>query len=144
LYGNTVSHIKLLPLNKLLIKKNEIVMKFNFKIILALIITLNLIGANALACTGIVLRAKDGSVVPARTMEFGFDIHSNILVIPAGTKITKLIMDENTTGGSYTTKYGLVGANALGKPIVVDGINEKGLYFGAFYFNHLPNTKNSL
>jgi choloylglycine hydrolase len=112
-------------------------MKFNFKIILALIITLNLIGANALACTGIVLRAKDGSVVPARTMEFGFDIHSNILVIPAGTKITKLIMDENTTGGSYTTKYGLVGANALGKPIVVDGINEKGLYFGAFYFNHL-------
>jgi choloylglycine hydrolase len=91
--------------------------------------------ASSLACTGIVLYAKDGTVVPARTMEFSFDVQSNILVVPAGTKITKLIMDEKNTGGSYIAKYGFAGANALGKPIVVDGVNEKGLYFGAFYFN---------
>lgn len=41
-------------------------------------------------CTGIVLRSEDGVVVPARTMEFGFDIHSNILAIPAGTSIQTL------------------------------------------------------
>jgi choloylglycine hydrolase len=93
--------------------------------------------ASALACTGIVLHAKDGTVIPARTMEFSFDVQSNILVVPAGTKITKLIMDEKNTGGSYIAKYGFAGANALDKPIVVDGVNEKGLYFGAFYFNHL-------
>jgi len=98
---------------------------------------LSLIGSQVLACTGIVLRAKDGATVPARTMEFSFDIHSNILVIPAGTKIEKLVMDEKNDGGSYIAKYGFAGANALDKPIVVDGINEKGLYFGAFYFNHL-------
>ena len=91
--------------------------------------------ASALACTGIVLHAKDGTVIPARTMEFSFDVQSNILVVPAGTKITKLIMDEKNTGGSYVAKYGFAGANALDKPIVVDGVNEKGLYFGAFYFN---------
>ena len=57
--------------------------------------------ASSLACTGIVLHAKDGAVVPARTMEFSFDVESNILVVPAGTKITKLIMDEKNTGGTY-------------------------------------------
>jgi choloylglycine hydrolase len=70
-------------------------------------------------------------------MAFSFDVNSNILVVPAGTPITKLVMDEDHTGGTYMAKYGFVGANALGRPIVVDGVNEKGLYFGAFYFNHL-------
>lgn len=91
--------------------------------------------ASSLACTGIVLHAQDGAAVPARTMEFSFDVQSNILIVPAGTKITKLIMDEKNTGGSYVAKYGFAGANALNKPIVVDGVNEEGLYFGAFYFN---------
>jgi len=68
-------------------------------------------------------------------MEFSFDIQSNILVIPAGTKMTKLVMDDKNTGGSYIAKYGFTGANALDKPIIVDGLNEEGLYFGAFYFN---------
>ncbi len=117
----------------------------NIKLHLTAFVIFNAISLQALACTGIVLRASDGATVPARTMEFSFDIHSNILVIPAGTSIEKLIMDENNKGGTYKAKYGFVGANALDKPIVVDGINEKGLYFGAFYFNHLakyqPLTK---
>tara|TARA_B110000116_G_scaffold100823_1_gene87653 strand:+ start:4596 stop:5681 length:1086 start_codon:yes stop_codon:yes gene_type:complete len=104
---------------------------------LLIAIAFNLIVSNALACTGIVLHAKDGATIPARTMEFSFDIKSNILIIPAGTEINKLIMDDENQGGTYTAKYGFTGANALNKPIVVDGVNEKGLYFGAFYFNHL-------
>ncbi len=91
----------------------------------------------SIACTGIVLRANDGATIPARTMEFSFDVQSNILVVPAGTLIEKLIMDDERKGGTYRAKYGFGGANALGKPIVVDGVNEKGLYFGAFYFNGL-------
>jgi choloylglycine hydrolase len=93
--------------------------------------------ASAFACTGIILHAEDGATIPARTMEFSFDVQSNIAVVPAGTKMTNLIMDDKNTGGSYTAKYGFAGANALGKPIVVDGVNEKGLYFGAFYFKGL-------
>ncbi|WP_197469282.1 choloylglycine hydrolase family protein [Oleiphilus sp. HI0125] len=102
-----------------------------------MVVVLCFLCPSVFACTGIILRALDGTAVPARTMEFSFDVHSNILVVPAGTKIEKLIMDENLTGGTYVTKYGVVGANALDKPIVVDGINEEGLYFGAFYFNGL-------
>jgi len=111
-------------------------MKNSLRVSLFLIL-LNLIGVQALACTGIILRGDDDSTIPARTMEFSFDINSNILVIPAGTEINKLIMDDKNTGGKYIAKYGFAGANALNKPIVLDGINEKGLYFGAFYFNGL-------
>ncbi|XXK22024.1 choloylglycine hydrolase family protein [Arenicellales bacterium nBUS_48] len=86
------------------------------------------------ACTGIILYSEDGAVIPARTMEFSFDVQSNILVVPAGTTIENLVMNEEQQGSRYTAKYGFTGANALNKPIVVDGVNEKGLYFGAFYF----------
>ena len=87
----------------------------------------------AQACTGIRLVAKDGGVVAARTLEFGFDLHSDVLVIPAGTVLTGTL----TNGGkgiSYTTKYGFLGANAAGLTAIVDGVNEQGLYVGAFYF----------
>jgi len=88
----------------------------------------------ALACTGIVLRAEDGTMVPARTMEFGFDVQSNIYAIPAGTQIETLVLNPDETGFTFEAKYGFLGANALDFPIVVDGMNTEGLYFGAFYF----------
>ncbi len=87
-----------------------------------------------LACTGIILRSLDGVTIPARTMEFSFDIRSNIVIVPAGTKITTLSWDDGNDGFTYEAKYGFAGANCLGKPDVLDGVNEKGLYFGAFYF----------
>ncbi|RXJ74198.1 choloylglycine hydrolase [Veronia nyctiphanis] len=103
--------------------------------------------AQAMACTGIVIKSNDGATIPARTMEFGFDVQSNIYVVPAGATIEKLYMDDKHQGGTYKAKYGFAGANALGKPIVVDGVNEKGLYFGAFYFANIaeftPLTKDN-
>jgi choloylglycine hydrolase len=110
-------------------------MKKSHSISLLASVTIYLASSSALsACTGIILRSMDGVTVPARTMEFGFDIQSNIAVVPAGTKITTLAWDDNNEGFSYEVKYGFGGANCLGKPIVVDGVNEMGLYFGAFYF----------
>lgn len=94
------------------------------------------IGAqSAIACTGIVLRSQDGSTVPARTMEFSFDIQSNIYAVPHGTQIETLVLNPDTTGFTYEAKYGFLGANGLGMPIVFDGMNTEGLYFGAFYFS---------
>ncbi|MEH6835683.1 MULTISPECIES: choloylglycine hydrolase family protein [Falsihalocynthiibacter] len=89
---------------------------------------------SALACTGIVLHAQDGTVVPARTMEFGFDVQSNIYAVPAGTSIETLVLDKDQTGFTFEAKYGFLGANGLDMPIVFDGLNTEGLYFGAFYF----------
>lgn len=93
-----------------------------------------LAGQAAMACTGIVLHAEDGTTVPARTMEFGFNLHSDIVAVPAGTEFTTLALNPDATGFSYKTKYGFAGANGFDKPMVVDGMNSEGLYFGIFYF----------
>jgi choloylglycine hydrolase len=87
----------------------------------------------AQACTGIQLTAKDGGVIAARTLEFGIDLHSNVLVIPAGTALTGTLPGGGA-GIRYTTKYGVIGANGADKIAIVDGINERGLYVGLFYF----------
>jgi choloylglycine hydrolase len=87
----------------------------------------------AQACTGIRLVAKDGGVVTARTLEFGFDLQSNVMVVPAGTDLTGTLTDGGK-GIAYKTKYGFLGANALGMTAIVDGINDQGLYVGLFYF----------
>jgi choloylglycine hydrolase len=85
------------------------------------------------ACTGISLDAKDGSAIRGRTMEFGFPLSSNVIVIPAGAKITGTLPDGKQ-GISYTTRYAMVGANAIGQPVILDGLNDQGLSFGLFYF----------
>jgi len=84
------------------------------------------------ACTALHLTAKDGGVVVGRTMEFGIDVQSDAVVIPAGTQLTSSLPDK-TKGIHYTTRYGIVGANFMNKHMVVDGMNEKGMYVGALY-----------
>lgn len=84
------------------------------------------------ACTAIKLAAQDGSTVHGRTAEFGLDLQLSLVAIPAG------ISFEGTTpqgkGLQYTSKYGAVGAMTFDNPVMIDGINEKGLAVGAFYF----------
>jgi choloylglycine hydrolase len=87
----------------------------------------------ARACTGIRLIAKDGAVVVARTLEFGADLESQVAVIPAGTAVVGAL-PENAAGIRFRTRYGIVGANAFGLPVVVDGVNDQGLYVGEFFF----------
>ena len=36
------------------------------------------------ACTGITIKPKDGSIIFARTLEFGMDLKSNIIIVPRG------------------------------------------------------------
>ncbi len=87
----------------------------------------------ALACTGIRLEAKDGAVIVARTLEFGLDIESKVVEIPAGTTLTGTL-PNNAKGITYKTKYGFLGANAFGLPVIIDGLNTEGLYIGEFFF----------
>jgi choloylglycine hydrolase len=88
---------------------------------------------SVLACTGITLKATDGSVVFGRTLEWGpFDLKSRLAVIPRGYKYATL-MPDGKTGLSWQGKYGVVGIDAVEKDIVVEGMNEKGLAVGLFY-----------
>jgi len=104
------------------------------KIIASLVIFLFIFVQASFGCTGIVIKTENGITIPARTMEFGFDIRSNLLVIPKGTHLTFLSSIDGKDGYTMKAKYGFVGMNAVEKNIVVDGVNEQGLYLGCFYF----------
>jgi choloylglycine hydrolase len=89
--------------------------------------------AQVFACTGITLTAADGAVVYGRTMEWGsFDLHSRVVLVPRGYKFAGHTPDGKT-GLSWQAKYGVVGLDAVGKDMLVDGMNEKGLTLGLFY-----------
>ena len=87
----------------------------------------------ASACTGITLKAADGAAIRGRTLEFGFPMQSNVLVISAGKEMSGTLPDGGK-GLIYTSRYAIVGANALGLPAILDGINDQGLSVGLFYF----------
>lgn len=85
------------------------------------------------ACTGTVFKATDGSVVAARTLEFAKSLNSDVIFVPRGYSMTGML-PENKSGLTWASKYAYIGANAAGEPVIVDGFNEKGLYFGNFFF----------
>ena len=85
------------------------------------------------ACTGIRLIAADGSVVYARTLEFGLDLKSEILMVPRGYARTGTTPDGKQ-GLKWKSKYVSVGMNGVGLPLLFDGLNEQGLAAGMFYF----------
>ena len=98
--------------------------------------------SSAPACTGITITPRDGSVIFARTLEFASDMQSNILVVPRGREYVGTAPGDKS-GLRWTIKYGVVGANAFGMPVTLDGLNEKGLHVGLFYFAtcaHGPNA----
>jgi choloylglycine hydrolase len=87
----------------------------------------------ATACTGITIKTQDGTFIRARTLEFGQKLDSELMVIPRGHQFTGADGGDQP-GMKWTGKYGLVGMNVLGHPIIADGLNEKGLSAGLFYF----------
>lgn len=98
------------------------------------LLALSLFGSTAIrACTGITIKPKDGSVIFARTLEFAADLKSNIIIVPRGKDYVGTAPGDKP-GLRWKTKYGTVGANAFDMPVVVDGLNEKGLSVGLFYF----------
>lgn len=86
----------------------------------------------ASACTGILLRNADGTIVHGRTVEFGIQLDITYAVLPRNYNFTGLT--PLGAGKSWTSKYGVLGAIVFGNLGVMDGINEKGLAIGAFYF----------
>ena len=86
------------------------------------------------ACTGISFTAKDGSFVLARTAEWGgSDLHSRYVVVPRGYRHVSLTADGGN-GLIFTGKYGYVGVAANMDQFVLEGLNEKGLSAGLFFF----------
>ena len=110
--------------------------KSNHVLVLAVVAVLvaYLVAGNAAqACTGITLKAKDGSVVYGRTMEWGsFDLKSRIWIIPRGRQFTGTTPDGKP-GLKWKANLGAIAIDALKKDVACDGLNEKGLAVGVFY-----------
>lgn len=85
------------------------------------------------ACTGIELQSQDGVTITGRTVEFGRPIKLKAAVVPRHYQFNGTIPDGKK-GISYRSKYAAVGVTAFDQPAIVDGINEKGLMVGMFYF----------
>lgn len=84
------------------------------------------------ACTGIMLRATDGSVAHGRTLEFGITIDTSVTVMPRGHEFVG--RTPQGPGLKYRSKNAVVGVICFKDLAIADGLNEKGLAAGAFYF----------
>src|SRR3982751_4401285 len=76
------------------------------------------------ACTAFQLKAEDGTQIYCRTLEFGFKLDSNILIVPQGIEYTGTAPGAQS-GLKWKTKYGFVGLNQPMAPTLVsDGMNK--------------------
>ncbi|MEM9910974.1 MAG: choloylglycine hydrolase family protein [Pseudomonadota bacterium] len=108
----------------------EFLRKFTFSAAIASLI----VTTPALACTGITLRGDDGTLVFARTLEWGtFDLVPEFAVVPRGTEFSSLPMPDGGNGAAWTTRYGVAGIIGAGKFIFADVMNEEGLSVHTFY-----------
>lgn len=86
------------------------------------------------ACTGITLKSKDGATVPARTIEWAESVmNSMYVVVPRNCQLQSLT-PTGMNGVKFTSKYGFISLAVEQKEFMVEGMNEKGLSAGLFYF----------
>ncbi|ETO92433.1 linear amide C-N hydrolase [Legionella oakridgensis] len=94
----------------------------------------SLVTGTLFACTGLQLKAKDDSYVNGRTVEFGVPLQLSGLIVPRQYEFKGTLPDGSNTGLPYRSKYAAIGANTFKMPAIMDGINERGLSAGMFYF----------
>lgn len=98
------------------------------------LLALSVFAAPSIACTGISLKAKDGSIIFARTIEdCQNDLYSEYVVIPRGQKLYSFT-PTGEKGLEFTAKYGVLGLSVVQKEFIAEGINEAGLETGLFFF----------
>ena len=90
------------------------------------------------ACTSFLLKGSDKGFVYGRTMEFGLPLKSELTIVPRNAPLLGVGVDSKPGSGlNWTGKYAVAGMNGLGMPVLVDGMNEKGLMGGLL---NAPNT----
>jgi choloylglycine hydrolase len=85
------------------------------------------------ACTSFRVKTEEGYVFYGRTLE-GQSFGSSISIVPKGIEYVGTLPGGEQNGLKWTTKYGMVGMNAAGLPLLIDGINDRGLVAGTLFF----------
>jgi len=83
-------------------------------------------------CTALRLTTTSGSVVHARTMDFADETASDVVVVPRGYALMSMA-PPGEPGMTWTSAYAALGVNTHGLPLLIDGLNEKGLAVSALY-----------
>lgn len=91
------------------------------------------------ACTDFILINESRNVVVGRSMEFGANLESQIVIFPRNEK--KVSKIKNRNGLSWTSKYAYVAITSFKKDLVADGMNEKGLSLGTLWFHNAKYPK---
>ena len=86
------------------------------------------------ACTGITLKSKDGATIAARTIEWAESVMNTMYVVVPRNEELQSLTPTGMDGVKFKTKHGYVGLAVEQKEFMVEGINEKGLSAGLFYF----------
>ena len=85
------------------------------------------------SCTGITLKSADGANIVARSVEWmNGESPSDYIVVPRGYTVQSMSPDGTRDGMKYSAFYGYVGLAS--EEYVIEGLNEKGLSAGLFYF----------
>lgn len=86
------------------------------------------------ACTGISLKTTGNENIQARTIEWAKNnLNSKLIISPRGKKYQSY-MPNGKPGLKWTSKYGFVGASVEHDSLIGEGVNEKGLNAGVFFF----------
>jgi len=105
-----------------------------FFIAAALLFSLAAVSKNAFACTGIQIKTQDGNYIFARSMEFAASfMPHDLIAVPRNYKFTGQA-PAGKPGMPWQVKYAFVGFAPAGEKLVDDGLNEKGLHVGGFFF----------
>jgi choloylglycine hydrolase len=75
---------------------------------------------------------SDGSVLHGRTVEFGINLDMDYAFVPRNYKLVG--QTPLGPGKSWSSKYAAAGVITFGNLAIMDGLNEKGLALGSFYF----------
>ncbi len=89
--------------------------------------------ASVHACTAFQLKSQDGASIYCRSLEFGFPMNSNLLIVPRESSYAGTT-PAGKPGLKWRVKYGHVGMNqSIAPTFLSDGMNEKGVVVGCLY-----------
>jgi choloylglycine hydrolase len=89
---------------------------------------------DSVACTIFRMKAKDGNITIARSMEFGVNLGYDLIVVPRN----RPFFSPSPVSGSglkWTSRFGYIGVASMGMDFgVSDGMNEKGLSVSVLWY----------
>ena len=99
-----------------------------------LITIITIFRVNSNACTGISLKLDNNQIIQARTIEWSENyLNSNLVILPKGHEYISH-MPNGKAGHKWKGKYGVVGISVQDDSLIGEGINERGLSSGVFFF----------